>query len=335
MRFSSFFTQSTADLKSNVRSVAKQLGIKRSKDSLGVDYFYAVPHDPSIIGPESMYDGAEVYTKAMGNQLFFGLDASHSDKQVWKAFSPNKSTKITSINITTGDCTIRLFDNRGSKCYQLTLMLHSRDLDSASKVKLLKSRAPQIFSEGSKDAKIQINLNDRTKIELEQWSQEDIFKVFSESDWYRLVLASPNVDDLKKFFDQCFVPDGEGEGYISASLEKFPTQSELQPWIKIFGVPDWIVVPGNYPTKFDFFSAPEDFPPIGIVRYPWASRNFADESCVSLDIVHRKNLPPLIEVMAFHLDNQKAAAKRAKYLQKKLGSEFQPYEGDPWERFAT
>ena len=351
MYFFSFFTQSTTDLKSDVKRIAKQLVLKRRKDSLLQGYFYAVPHDPTIFGAESMYEGADAYVRGMGHQFFFELDASHSDAQLWKALSPHKNNKSHGIDILADDCSITLFRDSGgiklfdndvaikendkkNSCYKLIFKLHSRDLDSASKVKLLKSRVPQMFSVSSKDAEIEIRLNDGSKVELEHGSKEEICKVLSKSDWYRMVLAFPNIGALKKVFDQRLVSDGEGSSHLSASFKKFPTQSELQSWMKRFGPPGWVLVPGNYPTKFDFFSPPEDFPPIGIVRYPWTDRDFNDDSYVGLDIVHRKNLPPLIEVMGFHLDNQKAAEKRARYLQKRLGPEFQPYEGDLWERFA-
>ena len=112
----------------------------------------------------------------MGYQFVFELDVSRSDTQVWKSLSPTNNTNSNCIEIRTDDSRIELWFNRvklkgnENSSYELMLQTHSRDLDVAGRVKLLESRVPQIFSASSKDAKIEIRLNDNSKIALEKWS---------------------------------------------------------------------------------------------------------------------------------------------------------------------
>lgn len=341
MYFQSLFREAnTNELQTEVATAAKEVGLKynyfREKDCLAVMFHHAILRDPS--------DFTDSFFSKKSFEFTFEMDEGVSGEEFWKAFSPQENTVQNFVVARDESFNIEIrydtnIDNKGNFShdgYYLEIMPIADVKDPNLLSGRLESDFPKIFVPGHSDTKQRIRFEGKPKIDLEKWSKQEVLDILSDGDWNQLTYYCSTIEALNEVLSKIDLirQREETKCHFHAVFRDFPNQAMLKSWIGKFGPPSYTIVSGKYLEGLDPFKKHEKYPPTGMIRYPIFEKTFNDNSVIGLDLIQRENEPSIIEVFAFHSWSSKAAEKRAKFIRKKLGTEFIEYEGELWNRFS-
>lgn len=339
MYFQSYFREVSDDnLQSAVNRIAKEVGLKynylEEEDCLAVVFHHAILNEPANFTKGFFAKLDFEFVFEMSNQL--------PSTVFWEAFAPVENTVQNFVIVRNEDYKFQIrydtdMDKEGNFSHdgyylQITPTATAEDLSLIAD--RLSTDLPKLYSSEHAGAKLVIAFKGNPELTLEKWDKQKLLDTLSNENWRRITYYCSTIAGLKEVIPEFDLIRSEAsEVHFHAVFKDFPSQAITKKWFGKFGPPSYTIAHGKYIEGLNLFEFRGNYPSTGIVRYPVFNKTFNDNSVIGLDVVHRKNRSSIIEVFAFDR-NSKGGAKRAKFIQKKLSTKFEKFEGEPWNRFS-